>query len=626
MIRIDNMQDARVAGVYKDLPQNTTFRNLQFIASWDLYMAAEWPQGPNTDWNDNFMMLYAQLAPRASVASVSDKIRFVKADHLADKSMKPEMFLAPMRDWHLRSEWKGGVQTGGRVQIVWMVGTIGVFVLLLACINFMNLSTARSESRSREVGIRMAVGSVRRQLIGQFLSESFVVVALSFGVAVGCAALCIPYFNAITEKNLAMAWGNPYFWSISLVLVVFTSVVAGSYPALYLSSLRPVKVLRGTFKMGRFAALPRKVLVVFQFTVSVLLATGTLVVYKQIQYSKSRPIGYDRNGLITVQMKSPDFHGKLDVLRNTLQDKGAIVAMAQASSPVTGIWNNSNALQWPGKDPSQNENIATVMITPDYGKTIGWTIASGRDVSIAHAADSAAILLNEAAVRYMNTTDPLGMEITWGKGKFYVVGVVHDLIAGSPYEPVRPSVYIVREKRSEWMFLKLNPAKSPHESLATIESVYRQVIPSAPFDYKFVDDEYARKFAAEHKAGNLVLIFTVLAIAISCLGLFGLASFMVGQKVKEIGVRKVMGASVVSIWRLLSRDFVVLVVISCAVAIPLSIYSMRSWLSRYTYRIELSWYIFAAVGAGALLVTLATVSFQSIRAARANPVKSLRAE
>jgi ABC-type antimicrobial peptide transport system permease subunit len=626
VIQIDNHQDAKVTGVYKDLPNNTTFRNLKFFASWDLYLAKEWPKGPSTDWNDNFLMLYAQLAANASVAGVSEKIRNIKLAQLADKSQQPEIFLSPMRDWYLRSGWKEGVNVGGRIQTVWMVGTIGAFVLLLACINFMNLSTARSEKRAKEVGIRMTIGSMRAQLISQFLSESFLVVLLSFVIAIASVFLLMPSFNTLTDKNIIIDWSNPYFWAIAIALILLTGLVAGSYPALYLSSLRPIKVLRGTFRLGRFSTLPRKVLVVFQFTISVLLAIGTIVVYKQVQFSKSRPMGYDQNGLITIQMRSPDFHGKLDVLRNALKNAGAIEEMAQASSPVTGIWNNSNTFQWAGKDPSLNENFSTIFITPQYGKTVGWTIVRGRDVSEEFAADSSAMLLNEAAVEYMGIKDPVGAEITWGRHTFHVVGIVKNLVAGSPYEPVRPGVYMVREQRSEWMILKLNPSKSLQESLAIIESNFRQVIPSAPFDYQFIDDEYGRKFDTERKLGALTLTFTVLAIVISCLGLFGLASFVAGQKVKEIGIRKVMGASVSGLWQLLSMEFVWLVTIAYMIAIPLSVYMMSGWLSRYQYRTELSWHIFVAAGAGSMILTLVTVSFQAIKAAMANPVKSLRSE
>jgi putative ABC transport system permease protein len=626
LIQIDNRQDAKVAGVYEDLPDNSSFRNLTFIGNWHLYLAAEWPEGENTNWNDDFLTLYAQLVPGADVNKVSEKIKNAKADHLNDRSIKHEVFLNPMSNWYLRAEWKNGVNVGGRIQTVWMVGTIGVFVLLLACINFMNLSTARSEKRSREVGIRMAVGSVRTQLITQFLSESFLVVLFSFVVAVLVAALALPWFNTLTGKNITILWGNPYLWSIGFVLIVFTSMVAGSYPAFYLSSVRPIKALKGKFKQGQSATLPRKILVVFQFSISLLLAMGTIVVYNQVEFSKNRPTGYDQNRLITIQMKSPDFRGKLSVLQAMLKERGVIEEMAESSSPITSVWNNSNDFRWDGKDPELKENFATIFVSPEYGKTVGWTVVEGRDLSREFATDSSAVLLNEAAVNYMGIKDPVGMEISWGRHQFHVIGVVKNMIMDSPYNPVRQTIYLVNERRSEWMDLKLNPAKSVHESIAIIESVFKQVIPSAPFDYKFIDDEYARKFNAEDKMGKMALVFTVLAIVVSCLGLFGLASFVAEQKVKEIGIRKVMGASVASLWQMLSKDFVILVIIACVIAIPISVYTMNDWLSKFDYRTTLSWYLFVGAGSGALVITMVTVSFQAIKAALANPVKSLRSE
>jgi ABC-type antimicrobial peptide transport system permease subunit len=322
-------------------------------------------------------------------------------------------------------------------------------------------------------------------------------------------------------------------------------------------------------------------------------------------------------------MKSPDFHGKLDVLKNMLTDAGAITDIAQASSPVTGIWNNANNFTWAGKDPALTSAFATIMITPTYGKTIHWTITRGRDLQ---ETDTTAVILNEAAVKYMNIKEPIGMEIGWGKHAFHVVGIVKDILAGSPYEPIRPGIYFRNEKRSEWMLLRLNPEQSAHESLATIEAAFKKVIPTAPFEYRFVDDDYGRKFDTERRAGSLALVFTVLAIFISCLGLFGLAAFIAGQKAKEIGIRKVMGASVSSVWGLLSRDFVILVLIACAIAVPLSLYIMSGWLGKYTYHAPLSWVIFAVTVGGAVSITLVTVSFQAIRAARVNPVKNLRAE
>lgn len=626
IVLIDNSREAKVTGVFEDLPKNTTFNDLEFIGSWDMYMATEWPNGPNLNWDDNFLRLYGQLAPNASLDVVSNKIRNVKLDQVADKSGNPEVFLNPVENWYLRSEWKEGVNVGGRIQTVWMVGTIGAFVLLLACVNFMNLSTARSEKRSKEVGIRMTIGSVRTQLIGQFLSESFLVVLLSFAVAVVSAAVLIPSFNLLTNKNMSIDWTNPYLWSAGFALVLITSLVAGSYPALYLSSMRPIKVLRGTFRLGRFATLPRKFLVVFQFVISVCLTLGTIVVYQQVQFTSNRPVGYDRNNLVSISMKSPDFQGKLGALQTMLKDAGAIEEMAQSSSPVTNVWNNTNQLRWPGKDASKDEGFGVILVTPDYGRTIGWTVVAGRDMSQDVAADTTAIILNESAVKYMDVTDPIGMELEWGRHKFHVIGVVRDVVAESPYHPVKPGFYIVYEKSASHMLLRLNPDKSAKESLAIIESVFKQVIPSAPFDYKFVDGEYDRKFDSERRIGRLALIFTIIAAIISCLGLFGLASFVASQKVKEIGIRKVMGASIRSIWQLLSRDFIILIAIACIIAIPAAVYFMNDWLAQFQYRTELSWYALFAVAAGSLLLTLITVSFQAVKAALANPVKSLRSE
>ena len=622
VVSIDNKQEARVAGVYEDLPHNTTFARLEFMAGWDLYMATEWPKGPNTNWNDNFLRLFAQLAPTATREIVSEKIRNTKADQLADKSRNPEIFLNPMSNWYLRSDWKNGVNVGGRIDVVWMVGTIGAFVLLLACVNFINLSTAQADKRSKEVGIRMTIGSMKRQLVAQFMSESFLVVTLSFLLAIGSAKLLLPRFNLLTGKIISIDLSNPYLWSTFVLLIVVTGFLAGWYPALFLSSLKPIKAI----KVNRFASLPRRALVVFQFTISLCLTMGTIVVYKQVQHTMDRPVGYDRERLITIAMKSPDFRGKLDVLSNMLKEAGAIEEMAQSSSPVTNVWNSDNQFRWPGKDPAKNEGFGTVMITPDYGKTIGWTIVEGRDVSKDIPADTLGIILNEAAVRYMDVEDPVGMELGWGKRTFHVVGVVKDVVAESPYSPVTPGIYFVNEKRSTWMLLKLDAGKSARESIAIIESVFKKVIPSAPFDYKFVDDEYARKFDSERRIGTLALVFTVVAIAISCLGLFGLASFVASQKVKEIGIRKVLGASVRSLWQMLSQEFVVLVAIACLIAVPLASWFMKDWLLQFQYRTQLSWSLFSFVAVGAILVTLITVSFQIINAAIANPVNSLRSE
>ncbi len=534
-----------------------------------------------------------------------------------------------MKDWHLRSGWQNGVQAGGQIEYVRMFTVIGIFVLILACINFMNLSTARSEKRAREVGIRKTVGSARYQLTAQFLCESLLVAFIAFFLALILAQLLLPWFNGVADKQMHIPWSKPGFWLTCLSFTLVTGLLAGSYPALFLSSFQPVKVLKGTFKTGRLAGLPRKILVVAQFTVSVALIIGTVIVYQQIQYTKNRPAGYDRNGLVMIEMISPDFYGKYDVLRSELKQKGAIVEMAESSSPLTAIWSSNGGFYWEGKDPDLTTDFATFFVTHEFGKTVGFEMAEGRDFSRDFATDSSAILINEATARFMNLEDPVGKTIRWEHGvvrDFTIIGVVKNMIAVSPFQPVKPAVYLMDYENVSWMDFRLNPDKSVKESLAIMEDVFKRVIPSAPFDYKFADEEYAAKFSQEERVGKLAGFFAVLAVLISCLGLFGLASFVAEQRTKEIGIRKIVGASVFSLWQLLSKDFVLLVLVAGGISIPLAYYYLHGWLQGYDYRISIEWGVFAWSVAGAMLVTLLTVSFQTIRAAVANPVKALRTE
>jgi putative ABC transport system permease protein len=627
-IRIGNRLDVKVTGIYEDLPYQSSFRDLDFIGSWELYASSQpWIKNSIDDWGNNSFQLFAVVAPGADSKLVSEKIKKVKFNNAKmEQISNPEIFLHPMSNWHLRSDWKEGRNIGGRIQMVWLFGIIGAFVLLLACINFMNLSTARSEKRAKEVGIRMTIGSVRTQLINQFLSESFLVVVLAFVVAVGLVVLALPWFNRLADKRIAVEWVNPFFWLISLMFILVTSLLAGSYPALYLSSFQPVKVLKGTFRAGRFASLPRKLLVVVQFAVSLTLIIGTIIVYQQIQYSKNRPIGYNREGLLMIQMKSPEFYGKFDLLRNELKNSGAVEEMSESSGPITGNWSNNGGFDWAGKDPNLQAEFATVWVTHEYGKTIHWEIQDGRNFSREFATDSSAIILNETALKFAGINDPIGKQITQNGRKLHVVGVIKDMIMESPYSPVKQTVYILDYENVNWINLKLNPDKSASESLKVVESIFKKHIPASPFDYKFVDSEYAKKFDAEERIGKLASVFSILAVLISCLGLFGLASFVAEQRTKEIGIRKVLGASVTNLWRMLSKDFVVLVLLASIISIPIAYIALNNWLSRYEYHTEISFWIFILSSAGAFFITLATVSFQAIKAALMSPVNSLKSE
>jgi len=629
VMKIDNQMTVKVSGVYEDFPRNSSFADVNFMSTWDLlYNGTPWIKTMEDPWRPNAFVVYVQLTDNADVNKVSAKIKDVKLKkvnaQLAKK--KPALFLHPMDNWHLYSEYKNGVNTGGAIQYVWMFGIIGVFVLLLACINFMNLSTARSEKRAKEVGIRKTVGSLRKQLILQFFNESLLTVFFSFVLALTLAQLTLPFFNTVADKTMSIPWSSPLFWIMGIGFTLFTGLIAGSYPAFYLSSFKPVKVLKGTFKAGRFAAIPRKVLVVLQFTVSVTLIIGTIIVYRQIQFAKDRPVGYTREGIVTIPMITDNVHNHFTAVKDELVHAGVIVSMTESGSPTTGVWNSSSGFSWPKKDPNLSIDFGNVSVAWDYGKTVGWTIKEGRDFSKEFGSDSSAFIINEAAAHFMGLEKPIGETVTWFGTPFTVIGVVKNMVMNSPYDEVRPVIYNLSNEAGGVILAKINPNSSTKDALSNIEKVFKKFNPEQPFEYRFTDEEYAKKFGNEERIGKLAGFFAALAIAISCLGLFGLTSFVAEQRKKEIGVRKILGASVFNLWTLLSKDFVTLVLISFLVAIPMAYYFMHNWLQNYQYRTAMSWWVFLAAGCGALTITLVTVSFQSIKAALTNPVKSLRTE
>jgi len=621
-VKVNNSSMQKVTGVYLNLPQNTRFSNIDFIAPINLVFG---DHADDVNWFSSAFQVYALLNNNANARQLSTKIKNTLYEHTKDAT-KPALFLYPMDQWHLY-EFKNGQLVAGRMQFVWLFAIIGSFVLLLACINFMNLSTAQSEKRAKEVGIRKTVGAVRRQLVFQFFSESFLTVILSFVLSLIIVHLALPFFNEVAGKQMHLPWSNGYFWVMSIGFICLTALIAGSYPAFYLSSFKPFKVLKGAFKTGRFAAIPRQTLVVLQFTVSIILVIGTIIVFEQVQFAKNRPVGYNRNNLITIPYNASTFP-HYQAFRNEILQTGAVKEMSASSSPTTGIWSSADNLNWKGKDPNRQEMFGTILIDPDYGNVVDWKIKEGRNFSKQFATDSAAFIFNEAAIKQMNLLHPVGENVQWHGRNWTIVGVVKDMVMRSPFDPATPTVFLMDDKERSFnvIHLKINPAISATKALNKIETVFKKFAPTTPFTYKFMDEEYALKFAEEERIGKLSTLFASLAIFISCLGLFGMASFVTAQRTKEIGVRKVLGASVVNLWSMLSKDFVVLVILSCIIAIPIAYYCCYHWLQHYEYRTPLSWWIFVAAGVGALLLTLFTVSFRSVKAAMANPVKSLRTE
>jgi len=640
-LTLSNKVSVKVTGVYEDLPVNSQFNIIKFLGPWNLWEAEnDWVKNAGNNWNNHFLKIYAEIKPGLSFESVFNKIKNVELQDIKklenfEESIarNPQVFLLPMSDWHLRPIDRKALIDAKPVRMVWLITIIGLFVLILACINFMNLATARSEKRAKEVGIRKTVGSMRRHLIFQFFGESFLVVLFSFALSCILATLFLPWFNSLSGKLMKIPWTNLYFWLISAAFIFITGTLAGSYPALYLSSFKPVKVLKGTFRAGRAAAIPRKTLVVVQFTISVALIISTVVIYRQIQFAKDRPVGYNREGLIMIDMRSDDFFGKYDLIRTELINTGVVSNMSEAMGKVTEVVSGNNGFEWKGRDPNKDESFGTLAVTHEHGKTVGWQFIEGRDFSRNYASDSSGIVINESAAKYMNLKNPVGETVTWKWGDnppvaYTILGVIKDMVMRSPYEPVEPTMFFIKPLNGgvSCINIRVKPGVTMSNALPKIEAVFKKLIPAVPFDYEFADEDYAAKFAAEERIGKLSGFFTMLAVFISCLGLFGLASFVAEKRTKEIGIRKVLGASAFTLWRLLSNEFAVLVTISLFIAIPVAYYFMHNWLQDYQYRAALSWWIFAGAGAGALLITLLTVSYQAIKAAVGNPVKSLRTE
>ncbi|HEV3326426.1 MAG TPA: ABC transporter permease [Puia sp.] len=631
IVKFDDSTIFKVGGVFADLPYNSDFRETNYFAPWANYASTHpWVKEAVKYWNQNAFQAFALLQDRADLNQVGAKVKGALNGH--ERTDKPEVLLFPMSRWHLYADYVGGKNVGGAIQFVRMFAIIGVFVLLLACINFMNLSTARSEKRAKEVGIRKSVGSLRGQLIGQFLGESIFIALLAFALSLLLVEMALPWFNGVADKQMHIFWNSPLFWALALGGTLLAGLIAGSYPAFYLSSFNPVKALKGSFRAGRWAALPRQVLTVLQFTVSVALIVGTVIVFQQILFVKNRPVGYTREGLITIDIINQDLPRHYDALRQELLGSGAVANVAESSSPTTNTWNNQSGFDWAGKDPNLSPSFAVIWGTGDFGATVGWQFVAGRDFSPDFPSDSTALILNETAVKYMGLKNPIGATVKYlysarADKNYHVIGVIRDMVMDSPFGPPKQSVFILgADNNANVITVKINPNMAVSKALPAIGSVFKKYNPGAPFEYNFNDAVYAMKFELEDRIGKLAGFFTVFAIFISCLGLFGLASFMAEQRVKEIGVRKILGASVFRLWGLLSRDFVLLVGLSFFIALPLAGYVMSGWLRHYPYRVTISAWVFVGTMATAMLITLVTVSFQGIRAAMANPVRSLRAE
>jgi putative ABC transport system permease protein len=618
--KYENRRPFTVGGVYANQPANSSLHNVDFFIS----MANEetsWVRNVN-DFENHSCRIFARLAGNVTANQATARIKNICSPYV--KFAYETYQVLPFQSLYLHYDEANSLGEG-RIVYVRMLGIIGVFILLLACINFMNLATARSEKRAKEVGIRKTVGSLRGHLIAQFLGESILLAFLSFVLAVALAALTLPWFNQLAGKTMTFPWTNPLFWSLSLFCTLLTGLLAGSYPAFYLSSFRPVKVLKGVFKAGKGASSPRKILVVAQFSISLALIIGTIVVFRQIRFAKDQPLGYDQGGLITVPVNTQELDTHYEALRQDLLNTGVVASIANSSMNINGFYQN-NILEWEGmSEEAKSISFRDIFVNADFGPTIGWTIVKGRDFSRAYLTDSTAAIVNETGASILGFKDPIGKTIKhWGKS-YTIIGVAKNIISNSPYYPVQPAIFMGEGGHAVFT-IRIKPGTPVRTALAAMEPVFKQFNPASPFIYSFINEEFQKKFNTESRIGNLATVFSGLAILISCLGLFGLASFVAEQRTKEIGVRKVLGARVTGLWALLSADFIKLVALSMLIAMPLSYYCMHQWLQNYALRTSLSAWIFVVAGMGLLLVTLATVSYQAVRAALMNPIKSLRTE
>jgi ABC-type antimicrobial peptide transport system permease subunit len=620
LVRINNKDTYTITGVLKELPNNTEF-DFEYLVS----LAANEKNYTDGSWGNNSYYTYVQLQPNVSADQINRQIKDIILRN--DPRAGAEVFLHPIGKWRLYSRFENGKVAGGRIEIVRLLLLIGGIILLIACINFMNLSTAQSQKRAREVGVRKVMGARRWGLINQFLSESILVAAIAGILAILIVQASLPAFNRLIEKNLAIQYSNPLFWLALGSFIVCSGLIAGSYPAFFLSSFQPVKVLKGAFKGSVSFLNPRKILVVLQFSVAIVLVVSTIVVYRQIQFAQNRDTGYSIKNLIEVPIEG-DINKNFEPIKQDLLNSGAATAICKTSLDVTIDGAISAGFTWDSANPSQQQlSFSRFGTSGDFVRTMGLQLLEGRDIDIVnHPTDSAACLLNATAIKKMGITNPVGKYINPGTNPLLIVGVIKDFIINSPYRDVSPMIVLGTKYWTYNTVIRLNPATGIARNIRLAEQVFKKYNPAYPFSFKFVDKQYEQKYNDQKQTASLAALFAGLTICISCLGLFGLAAYMAENRSKEIGIRKVLGASAAGIAQMLTREFVALVILAIVIATPVAWWLMSKWLTNFTYRISIGWASFVLAGGTAILIAALTVSIHAIKAATANPVKSIRTE
>ncbi|HTR28156.1 MAG TPA: ABC transporter permease [Puia sp.] len=622
-IRVDHKDNYTVTGVFKDMAANSTIRFGWMEPFANFEASVPWAK----NWGANGAATYVELAPGANPAAVDRQLEHFLASRL--DGLKTECFLFPMNNWHLFWHFTDGHPDGkGDIRFVRLFSLIAVIILLIACINFMNLSTAKSAERAKEVGIRKVIGAGRGKLVWQFIGESLVLSFVSTLIAVGIIYAVIPSFNQLVGKQLTVDMLNPVHWTALLGTGLLTGIVAGSYPAFYLSSFSPISVLNGArLRVGSRVAFVRKGLVVAQFSVSILLIICTTIVYQQINFTRTRDWGFDRNNLLITKVQGnilPHF----DALRSELIHTGVVENAALSQGDVLNMgWWSTDDYQWPGKPAGKNVDIENEQVTASFFETTGMKIIAGRGFRDDTHSEDNNIVINESMAKLVGDYAKPGAVIHMDQRALKIIGIVHDYMYDNAYaSSAGPVVMYGAPQEANYMTIRVKPGNDLAGAMEKIGAVMKAGNPGYPFEYQFMDEQFDKLFKTETLTGRLAGIFTALAIFISCLGLFGLAAYSASRRAKEIGIRKVLGASTQGLAALLSRDFVKWVLVACVLAFPVGWWLMSGWLGDYAYRTSIHWWVFAGAGGAAIAIALATVAVQAIRAAVANPVQSLRSE
>ena len=618
MVNVDHRKDFQVTGVAADVPDASSLQFSVLLPVEDYLERNEWTE----EWGNSGMEIYVELRPGASAAEVDRKIAGVINAHHEDAHATP--FLQPFTDMRLYSDYRDGKLAGGRIEFVRIFAVVAVFLLLIAAINFMNLATARSAQRAREIGVRKTVGAGRLSLVRQFLAESLLMAGFAFVLALGLVVVLLPAFDAMTGATYGVADLDPRFLLGGLAIAVVTGLLAGSYPAFYLSSFNPIAVMRGRSRQSSGTARLRRGLVVFQFALSMLLIVGTLAVYRQVHYIRSVDLGLDRENVAMVALEGPA-HDQYEAFRQELLRQPGIEAVSAADQNPLNVGSSTTDPTWEGKAPDDNTLFYVISADYDFLETMGMEVAEGRTFSRAFGSDTANYVINERAAAAMGFEDPVGQTLSFWDNEGQVIGVVEDFHMNALYAPIEPPIIRLDPPRAWQLYVRTKPGQTA-EALAGLKAVYAQFNPGYPFEYEFLDANYEQMYRGEMVMGKLANVFAVIAIVIACLGLLGLAAFTAEQRTKEIGVRKVLGASEAGLVTLLSRDFMGLIALALVIATPVAWWAVHRWLDGFTYHAALGAGIFVVAGGVVLVVALLTVGTQALRAATADPVKALRYE